>query len=58
MKESIINKNMLRVMWGFLFIGGGVALLGIYRTAMNSDHPHGYLVEENDGETFVYAAHA
>jgi len=58
MKEPIINKKLLTVMFGFLFIGGGAALLGFFRAAQYPEPPLGYLMEENDGETFVYAAHA
>jgi hypothetical protein len=58
MKELTMSRRLLRVMFGFLFIGGGAALLGIYRAAKNAELPPGYLMEENNGETFIYAAHA
>jgi hypothetical protein len=58
MKESTINIRLLTVMFGFLFIGGGAALLGIYSAAKNTQHSLGYLMIENDGQTFVYGAHA
>lgn len=58
MKESKSSKGFLRVMFGFLFIGGGAALLGIYRASKPAELPPGYLVEENDGEIFVCGAYA
>jgi hypothetical protein len=58
MTHSDINKRLLKMMFGFLFIGGGAALLAILGAASNTEHPLGYLMEENDGETFVYGAHA
>jgi hypothetical protein len=58
MKESIISKKILTVMFGLLFVGGATAILGIYRAAKNTDPPLGYVVQEQDGETFVYGAHA
>jgi hypothetical protein len=58
MKKSMINQKLLTVMLGFLFIGGGAALLGVYHLARNAELPLGYLMEENDGEIFVYGAHA
>jgi hypothetical protein len=58
MKELNVNKRLLRVMFGFLFIGGGAALLGIYQAMKDAEHPLGYLMEEDDGEIFVYGAHA
>ncbi len=45
-------------MFGFLFIGGGAAILGIYRAAKNAERPLGYVMEEHDGDIFVYGAHA
>ncbi len=58
MNKSIINKNILIVMSGFLFIGGGAALLGIYRAAKNFERPPGCVMQDHDGEMFVYGAHA
>jgi hypothetical protein len=58
MKESTMSRRLLRVMFGFFVIGGGAALVGIYRALKTTERPLGYLMEENDGETFVYGAHA
>jgi hypothetical protein len=53
MKESIINKKILTVMFSFLFIGGAAAILGIYRAAKNTERPLGYVMEEHGGDIFV-----
>ena len=58
MKHLDINRRLLTVMFGFFFIGGGAALLGIYSAAKHAEHPLGYLMEDDDGETFVYGAYA
>jgi hypothetical protein len=58
MKESIINKKILTVMFGFLFIGGVAAILGIFRAVKNTEHRSTTLSEEHDGCIFVYVAHA
>ena len=58
MKESTVNKKLLTVMLGFLFIGGAAAILGIYRVAKNTERPLGCVMEEHDGDIFVYGAHA
>jgi hypothetical protein len=58
MKESNVNKRLLRVVFGFLFIGGGAALLGFYSAARHAELPIGYIVQENDGGTFVCGAYA
>ncbi len=57
-KESIMNKKILTVMFGFLFLGGGAALLGICRAAKNAEGPLGYVMKEQDGDVFVYGSHA
>jgi len=53
MKELIINKKILTVMAGLLFIGGVAAILEIYRTANKTEHPLGYVHEEQYGDIFV-----
>lgn len=58
MKESTINKKILTVMFGILFIGGAAAILGIYRAAKNTERPPGCVMEDHDGDIFVYGAHA
>ena len=58
MKEPSINKRSLRVVFDFFFIGGGAALLGLYRAVTDAEPSLGYLMEESDGETFVCGAHA
>ena len=58
MKDLETKRRLLRVMFGFFLIGGGAALLGIYRVVTSAERPLGYLMEENDGEIFVYGAHA
>ena len=58
MKHSDINKRLLTVMFGLLFLGGGAALLGLYRAVTDAEPSLGYLMEESDGETFVCGAHA
>jgi hypothetical protein len=57
-KESITNKNTLTVIFGFLFIGGVAAILGVLRAAKNTEHPLGYIEEEHHGDIFVNGAHA
>ncbi len=37
MKESITSKKMMALMFGFLFIGGLAAIIGIYRKARNTE---------------------
>jgi hypothetical protein len=58
MKESTINKKILTVMFGFIVIGGGAALLAIYRAPKNTGRPPGDGTEQLDGDNFVYGAHA
>jgi hypothetical protein len=53
MKESIINKKLLRMMFGFIFIGGGAAILGIYHAAKNARYSLRYAVKEYDADVFV-----
>ena len=58
MKESNINKKILTGIFGFLFIGGAATILGIYRAAKNTERPLGCVMEEHNGNIFVYGAHA
>lgn len=58
MKESGINKNILTMMFGVLFIGGAAAIFGIVRATKHSEHQAGFLLEEPDGNIFVCGAHA
>jgi hypothetical protein len=58
MKHLDINNRLLTVLFGFFFIGGGAALLGIYRAAKHAELSPGCIVEEIDGETFVCGAYA
>lgn len=58
MKESITNKKILTVMYGFLFIGGVAAILGVLRAAKNTGRQPDYGMEERDGDIFVCGAHA
>jgi hypothetical protein len=37
MKESITNKRMLKVVFGFIFIGGLAAIVGILHKARNTE---------------------
>jgi hypothetical protein len=37
MKESITNKRMLKVVFGFMLIGGLAAIIGIVRKARNTE---------------------
>lgn len=53
MKEPIIDKKMLTVMFGFFFIGGVAAVLEIYRKVKNAERPLRYIEEEYDGDIFV-----
>ncbi|MGA3288246.1 MAG: hypothetical protein ABSD46_12560 [Bacteroidota bacterium] len=53
MEESIVNKKILTVIFGLLFIGGAAAILEIYRTAKNTDRPLDYVMEEHGGDIFV-----
>jgi hypothetical protein len=39
MKEAITKKKMLKVIWGFLFIGGLAAIIGIYRAPKSTENP-------------------
>ena len=34
------------------------SFLGIFRAARNVERPLGYVMEEHDGDIFVYGAHA
>jgi hypothetical protein len=43
MHEPTNNKRMLKVVVGFLFIGGLAAIFGIYRAAKNTDRPPFYV---------------
>jgi len=58
MKESVINKRILRVMFGVLFIGGAAAILGIYRATKNTGRPLGDGMGKHDRDIFVCGAHA
>jgi|GEM_PF-1853626 hypothetical protein len=53
MEESIINKKILTVIFGLLFIGGTAAILEIYRTAKHAERPLSYVMEEQYGDIFV-----
>lgn len=53
MKESIINNKLLKVIFGFLFIGGIVAVFNIYRGEKNVEHSLTNVMEEYDGDIFV-----
>lgn len=53
MKEPIINKKILTVMFGLLFIGSAAAILEIYRMAKNTERPLSYVMEEQYGDIFV-----
>jgi hypothetical protein len=39
MKESIMNKKILAVMFGVIFMGGVAAILGIVRAAKTAVRP-------------------
>ncbi len=43
MKESITNKRILKVMVGFLVIGGLAAIFRIYRAAKHPEMPSCYV---------------
>jgi hypothetical protein len=58
MKESIINKEILTVMFGFLFIGGVAAILGSYARRRIPDVCSATVREEYDRDIFVYGAYA
>jgi hypothetical protein len=53
MKESIIGKKILTVMFGLLFIGSAAAILEIYLTAKNTEHPLSCVTEDQYGDIFV-----
>ncbi|MGB2869526.1 MAG: hypothetical protein WBD36_13810 [Bacteroidota bacterium] len=57
MKESTSDKKVMGVMLGLLVIGGAAAILGMYRATRNAGRRPGYVINENDGEVFVYGAH-
>ena len=58
MKETTISNHMLAATLGFIFFGGIATILGIYRAAKHIERPLGFVMTENDGDTFVYGAHA
>lgn len=53
MKEPIIGKKILTVMFGILLIGGAAAILGFYRGAKNTERPFDSGMEEYDADIFV-----
>jgi hypothetical protein len=53
MKESIISKKILAVMFGLFFIGSAAAVLEIYRAAKNTERPLSCVMEEQYGDIFV-----
>lgn len=57
MKESIIDKEMLTVMFGFLFIGGVAAILGIIRAVKNTERSLRDVTEVTDEDILVYGTH-
>jgi hypothetical protein len=58
MNDSIISDKILTLILGFLFIGGGATILGIMHASKSAVHSPGYVVQESDGDVFVYGAHA
>jgi len=52
-REPIIDKKILTVMFGILLIGGAAAFLGFYRGAKNTQPPFGSIMEEYDADIFV-----
>jgi hypothetical protein len=53
MKETIVKKNLLRMMFGFIVVGGGAAILGIYQAAKNARQSLRYAMQEYDADMFV-----
>lgn len=50
---------MLTMKFSFLFIGVGVAiLLELYRASKHAGQPPDFVIEDHDGDVFVYGAHA
>jgi hypothetical protein len=43
MKESITNNKIVTLIIGALFIGGLVAIVGMYRSAKDDEHPPFYV---------------
>jgi hypothetical protein len=58
MKESSMNKNVLAVMFGILFIGGAAAIFGIVRAAKDTEGRPGFPPEKREGDIFICGAHA
>ncbi|MEX2117281.1 MAG: hypothetical protein WEB37_10355 [Bacteroidota bacterium] len=56
--NNSINKELMTVVFGFLFIGSAAAILGMYRVANHTERTPGCVIQEPDGGTFVYGAHA
>ena len=53
MKESIVNDNLLKVIFSFLLIGGAVAVLNIYHAAKDVESSLEDVIEGYDGDIFV-----
>lgn len=58
MNTSIFNKDVLALILGLLFIGSAAAVVGMQRTAKAGEKMPGCVIQEPDGETFVYGAYA
>jgi len=58
MNTSIINNQILAVALGFLLIGSAAALVSMRRPAAVTERTPGCVIQEPDGETFVYGAYA
>ena len=53
MKESVINNKILKVIFSFLFIGGVVAVLNIYRGTKDVEHSLENVKHGFDSDIFV-----
>jgi hypothetical protein len=54
----MINNQILAVVLGFLFIGSAAAIVSMSRPAAVTERTPGCVIQEPDGETFVYGAYA
>lgn len=58
MNTSIINKDVLTLMLGILFVGSAAVVVRMQRSAKTGERMPGCVILEPDGETFVYGAYA